>query len=41
MPQWIKRRIQSPYKKPMYVLKSRKDSVTSVYDLVGADYWFY
>ena len=28
-------------KEPMYVLKSRKDSLTSVYDLVGADYWFY
>lgn len=28
-------------KEPMYVLKSRKDGVTSVYDLVGADYWFY
>lgn len=28
-------------KEPMYVLKTRKDSITSVYDLVGADYWFY
>lgn len=28
-------------KEPMYVLKSRKDSLTSVYDLVGADFWFY
>lgn len=28
-------------KEPMYVLKSRENSITSVYDLVGADYWFY
>lgn len=28
-------------KEPMYVLKSRKDSLISVYDLVGADYWYY
>ncbi|HBN63365.1 MULTISPECIES: GLPGLI family protein [Duncaniella] len=28
-------------KEPMYVLKSTKDSVTSVYDLVGADFWVY
>ena len=28
-------------KEPMYVLKSRKDSIIFVYDLVGADFWFY
>ena len=28
-------------KEPLYVIKSRKDNLTSVFDLIGADYWFY
>ena len=28
-------------KEPVYVIKSRKDNLTSVYDLIGADYWVY
>ena len=28
-------------KEPLYVIKSYNDSLTSVYDLIGADYWFY
>lgn len=26
---------------PLYVLKSRNDSISSVFDLIGTDYWFY
>ena len=28
-------------KEPLYVIKSKKDSLTFVYDLVGTDYWYY
>lgn len=28
-------------KEPLYVLKNKTDSVTSVYDLIGADFWTY